>query len=93
MIKPWAAVSPVFIRVGKFTYDCTLSFMIGTSASVRSEAMSTQKRELRKNYIGLVSEELEEQRAAEVQSVTDRRMQEYVRGMMATILSRRSEAR
>ncbi|HMH99415.1 MAG TPA: hypothetical protein VK577_23035 [Bradyrhizobium sp.] len=55
--------------------------------------MSTQKRELRKNYIGLVSEELEEQRAAEVQSVTDRRMQEYVRGMMATILSRRNEAR
>jgi hypothetical protein len=37
MIKHWAAVSPVFIRVEKFTCDCTLSFMIGTSASVRSE--------------------------------------------------------
>jgi hypothetical protein len=55
--------------------------------------MPTQKRETGKNYIGLLSEEIDEQCLAEVQSVTDRRMQEYVRGMMATILSRRNEAR
>ena len=55
--------------------------------------MSTQKRETRKNYIGLVSEELEEQRAAEVQSRHRSPHEGIVRGLMATILGRRSEAR
>jgi hypothetical protein len=66
--------------------------MIAGSASSGAGAMSTQKREAGKNYIGLVSEELDAQRATEVQSATDRRMQEYVRGMMATMLSRRNKA-
>jgi hypothetical protein len=60
----------------------------------RSERMSTQKRETGKNYIGLLSDELEEQRAVEVRSATDRRMKEYFVGLMAAMFNRRrSEAR
>jgi hypothetical protein len=56
--------------------------------------MPTQKRETGKNYIGLVRDEIEEQCAAEMQSVTDRRMKEYFVGLMAAMFNRRrSEAR
>jgi len=56
--------------------------------------MPTQKRETGKNYIGLLSDEIEEQRAAEARSVTDRRMKEYFLGLMAAMFNRRrSEAR
>jgi hypothetical protein len=56
--------------------------------------MPTQKRETGKNYIGLLSEEIDEQCAAEVQSVTDRRMKAYFVGLMAAMFNRRrSEAR
>jgi hypothetical protein len=56
--------------------------------------MATQKRETGKNYIGLMSDEAEEQRAVEVQSATDRRMKEYFVGLMAAMFNRgRSEAR
>jgi hypothetical protein len=56
--------------------------------------MPTQKHETGKNYIGLLSDEVEEQRAVEVQSATDRRMGEYFVGLMAAMFNRRrSEAR
>jgi hypothetical protein len=56
--------------------------------------MPTQKHETGKNYIGLLNEETEEQRAVEVPSATDRRVKEYFRGLMALMLNRRrSEAR
>ena len=56
--------------------------------------MPTQKRETGKNYIGLLSDELEEQCAAEVRSGNDRRVTEYVLGLMAAMFnSRRNEAR
>ena len=56
--------------------------------------MPTQKRETGKNYIGLLSDELEEQRAAEVRSGNDRRVTAYVLGLMAAMFnSRRNEAR
>ena len=56
--------------------------------------MPTQKRETGKNYIGLLSEEIDEQCAAEVQSVTDRRMKAYFVGLVAAMFNRRrSEAR
>lgn len=56
--------------------------------------MPTQKRETGKNYIGLLSDEIEEQCAAEVRSASDRRMTEYFRGLMAAMFNRRrSEAR
>ena len=56
--------------------------------------MPTQKRESGKNYIGLLSDESEEQRAVEVQSAADRRMKEYFRGLVAVMFNRRrGEAR
>jgi len=55
--------------------------------------MPTQKRETGKNYIGLLNDEGEEQRAVELQSA-DRRMKDYFRGLMQAMLGRRrSEAR
>jgi hypothetical protein len=51
--------------------------------------MPTQKRETGKNYIGILTDEIEEQRAAEVQSATDRRMKEYFVDMVAAMLNRR----
>ena len=59
--------------------------------------MSAQKREprnsSRKNYIDLLSKEPEEQCAAETQSTADRRVNEYLRYLMAAMSSRRREAR
>lgn len=56
--------------------------------------MPTQKRETGKNYIGILTEEIEEQCAAEMQSATDRRMKKYFVGMVVAMFNRRrSEAR
>jgi len=56
--------------------------------------MPTQKRETGKNYISLLSDEVEEQRAATAQSATDRRIKAYFLGLMAAMFNRhRSEAR
>ena len=55
--------------------------------------MPTQKRETGKNYIGLVSDEIEEQRGAEPAAAIDRRMKAYVLGLMAAMFGRRGEAR
>ena len=56
--------------------------------------MCTQKRETGKNYIGLLNDELEEQRTAEVRSGNDRRLTAYVLGLMAAMFNhRRNEAR
>ena len=56
--------------------------------------MPTQKRETGKNYIGLLSDEIEEQRAIEAQSAADRRVKEYFVGLVAAMFNRRrSEAR
>jgi hypothetical protein len=46
-----------------------------------------QKRETGKNYIGLLSDEIEAQRAVELQTATDRRMKEYFRGLMAAMFN------
>jgi hypothetical protein len=54
--------------------------------------MPTQKRETGKNYIGLLSDEIEEPRAAEVQPAIDRRTRTYLLGLMAAMLNRRSKA-
>ena len=51
--------------------------------------MPTQKRETAKNYIGIVSDEIEAQCAAEVRSASDRRVSAYFAGLMAAILKRR----
>jgi len=56
--------------------------------------MPTQKRETGKNYIGLLSDETEEQRAIKAQPAADRRIRQYFLGLMAAMFNRRrSEAR
>jgi hypothetical protein len=52
--------------------------------------MAAQRRTAGKNYIGLLSDELEEPRA--VPSVAEDRIKQYVRGLMAALFRRR-EAR
>jgi hypothetical protein len=52
--------------------------------------MATQKREAGKNYIGLLSDELEEPHAA---AATDHRIKDYVRGLMAALFRHRRDAR
>jgi hypothetical protein len=54
--------------------------------------MAAQKREARKNYIGLLSDELEAPHAAALPAV-DRPIRNYVLGLMANLLNRRREAR
>ena len=51
--------------------------------------MPTQKRETGKNYIGILSDEIEEQCATEVRSASDRRMSTYFAGLMAAMFKRR----
>jgi hypothetical protein len=55
--------------------------------------MPAQKRETSKNYIGLLSDETEEQRNAELASAADRHMKAYVLGLMAAMFGRRGDAR
>ena len=51
--------------------------------------MPTQKRETGKNYIGLLNDELDEQRAV----AAHRRIKEYFLGLMAAMFNRRRDAR
>jgi len=68
--------------------------MIGGLAAPEQAHMPTQKRDTGKNYIGLLSDEIEEQRTVEAQSASDRRVKEYFRGLMAVMFNRRhGEAR
>lgn len=55
--------------------------------------MPTQKRETGKNYIDLLSDEIEEQRRAELAAAADRRTKPYVLDLMAAMFGRRGEAR
>jgi hypothetical protein len=55
--------------------------------------MSAQRRETAKNYIGLLSGETEEPRAADARSVTGHRIKAYVLCLMAAMFHRHSEAR
>jgi hypothetical protein len=55
--------------------------------------MAPQKREAGKNYIGLLSDELEAPYAGALPVDTDRPIRNYVLGLMANFFRRRSEAR
>ena len=56
--------------------------------------MTAQKRETGRNYIGLLHEETEEQRTAEISAAAKHRiMTDHIIGLMAAMFSRRSEAR
>jgi hypothetical protein len=55
--------------------------------------MPMQNRETGKNYIGLLSDEIEEPRGAELASATDRRMKAFLLVLMATMFGRRRQVR
>ena len=55
--------------------------------------MPAQERELRRNYIGILSDKIEEQRTVESLAKSDGRMKDYLRGLMTAMLNHRSAAR
>jgi hypothetical protein len=55
--------------------------------------MPAQKRELKRNYIGLVSDEDDDRRATPMQPLAHRPMKDYLLGLLATMLARRSQPR
>jgi hypothetical protein len=55
--------------------------------------VATQKRETRKNYIGLLSDELEVPDAAGSPAAGDRPIRNYVLGLMASWLNRPGKPR
>jgi hypothetical protein len=55
--------------------------------------MPAQERELRRNYIGIVSDKIEEQGTKEFLVKPDRVMKDYFLGLMSAMLNRRGDAR
>ena len=55
--------------------------------------MPVQRRESRRNYIGLVSDEAEQTYAVKTQAQGGPPIKDYLRGLLAAVLGRRSEAR
>ena len=53
--------------------------------------MPVQKQELRKNYIGILSDGIDEQYAAESLAKSDHLMKELFRGLIASVLIRRRD--
>ena len=54
--------------------------------------MLAQERELRKNYIGIVSDKTEEQRAIESLAKSDRLLKGYLVRLVAVVLNRHGDA-
>jgi hypothetical protein len=55
--------------------------------------MQAQERELRRNYIGIVSDQIEEQRAVDSLQKSDRLMSNYLLRQIAAMLNHRGDAR
>jgi hypothetical protein len=55
--------------------------------------MTAQKRETGRNYIGLLHEETEEQRAADILAATKHPIMDHIFGLMAAMFSRRARPR
>jgi len=55
--------------------------------------MPAQERELRKNYIGILSYMIEDQRATESLAKPDRPVKDYLLGLMAAVLGHPGAAR
>ena len=55
--------------------------------------MPAQERELRKNYIGILSDKIEEQRTVESLATSDGRMKNHLLGLMTAMLNHRGAAR
>ena len=55
--------------------------------------MPAQERELRTNYFGILSDKIKEQHTVESLVRSDRRMKDYLLGLMAAVLNHRGDAR
>jgi hypothetical protein len=55
--------------------------------------MPAQERESRKNYIGVLIDAIEQQRAAESTRKSDRLVKDYFRGLIVAVLNRDGDAR
>jgi hypothetical protein len=55
--------------------------------------MHAQQRQLRKNYIGVVSDRLDEQNDVELQSTSEHRVKDYLFRVMTVVLKGRARAR
>jgi hypothetical protein len=55
--------------------------------------MPAQQRNVRKNYIGTVSDEIEEQRIIDALAKSGRRVKDFILGVMAAMLRRQSRTR
>jgi hypothetical protein len=68
--------------------------MVGsTGVPLRERAMPAQKGELKKNFIAILSDIGEEQRAVESLATSDRPVKDYVLGLIAVVRSLRRIAR
>ena len=67
--------------------------IVARSASCGVRQMTAHKRETGRNYIGLLHEETEEQRVAELTAAAKHRIMDHIIGLMAAMSSRRGEAR
>jgi hypothetical protein len=68
--------------------------MVGSiGVPLRERAMSAQKGELKKNFIAILSDIGEEQRAVESLAASDRPVKDYVLGLIAVVRSLRRIAR
>ena len=55
--------------------------------------MPAQQRELKKNYIGIVSDTIDEQRPVASPEKSDRLTKKYLLGLMAAVFHRNADAR
>jgi hypothetical protein len=80
----------VFARDRKFYARFAIaSHDRGIGIPMERMKMQAQQRELRKNYIGLISDKSDEQHAVESQSTRDRRVKDYLRTLVAVVRNRR----
>jgi hypothetical protein len=79
----------VFLRDRKFTPGFASTSHGRPMASYRVRKMPVQQRELRKNYIGLISDKTDEQYTVESQAKPDQRVKDYLRTLVAAVRNRR----
>jgi hypothetical protein len=67
--------------------------MVAGSASPGVSDMPAQEQKLNKNYIGILCDRVEEQRAADLPAKSGRLMKDYFLGLIAAVLKRHGDAR
>jgi hypothetical protein len=67
--------------------------MVVRSVSPAIGCMPAQQQKLKKNYIGIQSDRIEEQRAAVSPAKSDRLVKAYFPGLIAAVLNRHGDAR